>query len=107
MATRAQVLPTAPMSVVVMVRLAGVTVVDDWEDIAHSRWGTVLIAVKTHWLPQIAMEMEGAEVRARSRAYAVARSLTHSLARLAAGDGGRRARACRARLPESWRRWRG
>jgi hypothetical protein len=61
-----QVLPTAPADVITMVRLAGCAVVEDWADLADSHWGTVIIAVKTHWLPGIALEMSCSQARARS-----------------------------------------
>lgn len=58
-----KVLPTVAQEVVQMVTLAGVAVVEDWADIADSNWGSVIVATKTHWLPQIALEMSCAQVR--------------------------------------------
>jgi hypothetical protein len=31
--------------------------------VANSHWGTVIIAVKTHWLPSIALEMSCSQAR--------------------------------------------
>ena len=53
-----QVLPTSPHQVQEMAALAGVRCVENWEDIDNTgMWGTIIIAVKTHWLPHIALEM--------------------------------------------------
>ena len=57
-----KVLPSAPADVITMIRLAGVAVVEDWEDLMGSHWGSIMVAVKTHWLPAIALEMSCSEV---------------------------------------------
>jgi hypothetical protein len=59
-----QVLPTTPHQVQEMTALAGVQCVENWEDLDHSmRWGTIIVAVKTHWLPHIALEMSCMQAR--------------------------------------------
>lgn len=35
---------------------------NSWPPLQGSAWGTIIIAVKTHWLPQIALEMECAGI---------------------------------------------
>lgn len=47
-----------------MVALAGVRCVENWDEVDNtSRWGTIIIAVKTHWLPHIALEMSCMQAR--------------------------------------------
>jgi hypothetical protein len=58
-----KVLPTIERQVIEMVSLAGISTVESWEDLEGSHWGSIIIAVKTHWLPQIALEMSGCQVR--------------------------------------------
>jgi hypothetical protein len=57
-----KVLPTIQPEVIEMVSLAGIKAVDGWEDLEGSHWGSIIIAVKTHWLPQIALEMSSCQV---------------------------------------------
>jgi hypothetical protein len=57
-----KVLPTVPGHVVEMVCLSGVTVVESWDDLVDSHWGSIIVATKTHWLPQIALEMSCSQV---------------------------------------------
>lgn len=55
-------LPTVAPDVLTMARLAGVTVVEEWDDLVKTHWGSILVAVKTHWLPAIALDMECTQV---------------------------------------------
>lgn len=64
-------LPSAASDVLTMARLAGVSVVDDWDDLVKTHWGSVIVAVKTHWLPAIALDMECTQVRATRAVHAV------------------------------------
>lgn len=58
-----KVLPATSPSVLEMAGLAGIATVEEWEDVRATHWGVVWIAIKTHWLPQVALEMEGNEAR--------------------------------------------